>query len=108
MSRDDTLERIQLQILWNRLLAVVEEQAQTLVRTAFSTTVREAAMIAAEEERERAEASGSAPAAARDLQATDRPGTSRENPWDVEAEDEAEDARMLAEIGLGPDGYVVE
>ena len=32
MNREDTLERIQLQILWDRLLAVVEEQAQTLVR----------------------------------------------------------------------------
>ena len=47
MNRDDTLERIQLQILWDRLLAVVEEQAQTLVRTAFSTTVREAGDISA-------------------------------------------------------------
>ena len=47
MKRDDTLERIQLQILWDRLLAVVEEQAQTLVRTAFSTTVREAGDISA-------------------------------------------------------------
>jgi len=35
------------QILWNRLLAVVEEQAQTLVRTAFSTTVREAGDLSA-------------------------------------------------------------
>ena len=36
------LNRIQLQILWDRLLAIVEEQAQILMRTAFSTTVREA------------------------------------------------------------------
>jgi N-methylhydantoinase B len=36
------LDRIQMQILWDRLLAIVEEQAQTLIRTAFSTTVREA------------------------------------------------------------------
>jgi N-methylhydantoinase B len=36
------LSKIHLQILWDRLLAVVEEQAQTLIRTAFSTTVREA------------------------------------------------------------------
>ncbi len=34
--------RIEQQMLWDRLLAVVEEQAQTLIRTAFSTTVREA------------------------------------------------------------------
>ncbi|MEJ2385510.1 MAG: hydantoinase B/oxoprolinase family protein, partial [Xanthomonadales bacterium] len=47
MKRDDVRERIQLQILWDRLLAVVEEQAQTLVRTAFSTTVREAGDISA-------------------------------------------------------------
>ncbi|MEJ2385724.1 MAG: hydantoinase B/oxoprolinase family protein [Xanthomonadales bacterium] len=47
MNRGDTLERIHLQILWDRLLAVVEEQAQTLVRTAFSTTVREAGDISA-------------------------------------------------------------
>jgi N-methylhydantoinase B len=36
------LNAIQLQIIWDRLLAVVEEQAQILIRTAFSTTVREA------------------------------------------------------------------
>jgi N-methylhydantoinase B/oxoprolinase/acetone carboxylase alpha subunit len=33
---------IRLHVMWNRLLAVVEEQAQTLVRTAFSTSTREA------------------------------------------------------------------
>lgn len=36
------INKIHLQILWSRLLAIVEEQAQTLIRTAFSTTVREA------------------------------------------------------------------
>jgi N-methylhydantoinase B len=41
------LGRIHTQILWDRLLAVVEEQAQTLVRTAFSTTVREAGDLSA-------------------------------------------------------------
>ena len=45
MSRP--LDRIHTQIIWDRLLAVVEEQAQTLVRTAFSTTVREAGDISA-------------------------------------------------------------
>ena len=35
----DTIAR---QIAWNRLIAVVEEQAQTLIRIAFSPTVREA------------------------------------------------------------------
>ncbi|MES2713338.1 MAG: hydantoinase B/oxoprolinase family protein [Pseudomonadota bacterium] len=38
---------IQIQVLWNRLLSVVEEQAQTLVRTAFSTSAREAGDISA-------------------------------------------------------------
>lgn len=42
MNKRGELNPIQLQIIWNRLLAVVEEQAQTLIRTAFSTTVREA------------------------------------------------------------------
>jgi N-methylhydantoinase B len=38
---------IELQIMWNRLLAVVEEQAQTLLRTAFSSIVREAGDLSA-------------------------------------------------------------
>jgi N-methylhydantoinase B len=33
--------------MWNRLLSVVEEQAQTLVRTAFSTSAREAGDVSA-------------------------------------------------------------
>lgn len=41
------LGQIQSQIIWNRLLAVVEEQAQILIRTAFSTTVREAGDLSA-------------------------------------------------------------
>jgi len=41
------LLQIQTQIMWSRLLAVVEEQAQTLVRTAFSTSVREAGDLSA-------------------------------------------------------------
>ncbi len=41
------LEKIQRQVMWNRLLAVVEEQAQTMIRTAFSTTVREAGDLSA-------------------------------------------------------------
>ena len=36
-----------MQIMWNRLISVVEEQAQTLIRTAFSTSVREAGDLAA-------------------------------------------------------------
>lgn len=47
MTTTGQLDRIQIQLLWNRLLAVVEEQAQTLMRTAFSTTVREAGDLSA-------------------------------------------------------------
>ena len=43
----DPLSQIQRQIMWNRLIAVVEEQAQTMIRTAFSTTVREAGDLSA-------------------------------------------------------------
>ena len=35
------------QVMWNRLISVVEEQALTLVRTAFSTSVREAGDLSA-------------------------------------------------------------
>ena len=31
---------IQRQVIWNRLISIVEEQAQALIRTAFSTTVQ--------------------------------------------------------------------
>jgi N-methylhydantoinase B len=41
------LSQLHMQIMWSRLIAVVEEQAQTLVRTAFSTTVREAGDLSA-------------------------------------------------------------
>jgi len=41
------LAQIHRQIMWNRLIAVVEEQAQTMIRTAFSTTVREAGDLSA-------------------------------------------------------------
>ncbi len=41
------LDDIRRQVMWNRLLAVVEEQAQTMIRTAFSTTVREAGDLSA-------------------------------------------------------------
>src|SRR5712691_11335765 len=48
LSRPNTaLSQIHMQIMWSRLIAVVEEQAQTLVRTAFSTTVREAGDLSA-------------------------------------------------------------
>ncbi|MFK7881784.1 hydantoinase B/oxoprolinase family protein [Roseobacter sp.] len=35
------------QVMWNRLISIVEEQAQALVRTAFSTSVREAGDLSA-------------------------------------------------------------
>ena len=38
---------IQLQVMWNRLISIVEEQALTLIRTAFSTSVREAGDLSA-------------------------------------------------------------
>src|SRR5256885_7002305 len=38
---------IDLQIMWNRLIAVVEEQAQVLLRTAFSPIVRECGDLSA-------------------------------------------------------------
>jgi N-methylhydantoinase B len=41
------LAQIQNQIMWNRLIAVVEQQAQTMIRTAFSTSVREAGDLSA-------------------------------------------------------------
>ena len=41
------LAQLHTQIMWSRLIAVVEEQAQTLVRTAFSTSVREAGDLSA-------------------------------------------------------------
>lgn len=38
---------LELQIQWNRLLAIVEEQAQALLRTSFSTIVRECGDLSA-------------------------------------------------------------
>ena len=45
--KQDALAAIRRQIQWDRLVAVVEEQAQTMIRTAFSTTVREAGDLSA-------------------------------------------------------------
>jgi N-methylhydantoinase B len=48
VARPNTaLAQIHTQIMWNRLIAVVEEQAQTMLRTAFSTSVREAGDLSA-------------------------------------------------------------
>ncbi|MFB9980833.1 hydantoinase B/oxoprolinase family protein [Mesorhizobium kowhaii] len=38
---------IRMQVMWNRLISVVEEQALTLLRTAFSTSVRESGDLSA-------------------------------------------------------------
>ena len=38
---------VKFQVMWNRLISVVEEQASALVRTAFSTSVREAGDLSA-------------------------------------------------------------
>ena len=40
------LTPIQLEVLWNRLLSVANEQQTTLIRTAFSTIVRESLDLA--------------------------------------------------------------
>ena len=47
MSQSNSVGLIDLQIMWNRLIAVVEEQAQTLLRTAFSPIVRECGDLSA-------------------------------------------------------------
>lgn len=43
----DSTNEIRMQVMWNRLISVVEEQAMTLLRTAFSTSVREAGDLSA-------------------------------------------------------------
>lgn len=44
---NDALADIRFQVMWNRLIAVVEEQAATLLRTAFSPIVRECGDLSA-------------------------------------------------------------
>jgi len=41
------VSKVAYQVMWNRLISIVEEQAQALVRTAFSTSVREAGDLSA-------------------------------------------------------------
>jgi N-methylhydantoinase B len=41
------MSNVAYQVMWNRLISVVEEQAQARVRTAFSTSVREAGDLSA-------------------------------------------------------------
>ena len=44
---NQALAAIRTQVMWNRLIAVVEEQAQSLLRTAFGTITREAGDLSA-------------------------------------------------------------
>ena len=46
-THHDAAQELHNQVMWNRLISVVEEQALTLVRTAFSTSVREAGDLSA-------------------------------------------------------------
>ncbi|MGR3908332.1 hydantoinase B/oxoprolinase family protein [Burkholderia sp. SR8] len=43
----NNIDTIRMQVMWNRLISVVEEQAMALIRTAFSTSVREAGDLSA-------------------------------------------------------------
>ncbi|MEM9708663.1 MAG: hydantoinase B/oxoprolinase family protein [Pseudomonadota bacterium] len=43
----ETPSNVAYQVMWNRLISIVEEQAQALIRTAFSTSVREAGDLSA-------------------------------------------------------------
>ena len=47
MTRLNAFTPIGLQLMWDRLIAVVEEQAQSLIRTGFSTSTREAGDLSA-------------------------------------------------------------
>src|ERR1051326_7724761 len=47
LAPNAALAQIHTHIMWSRLIAVVEEQAQTMLRTAFSTSVREAGYLSA-------------------------------------------------------------
>src|ERR671936_418969 len=44
---NEALRRIHMQVMWNRLIAVVEEQAQALLHTAFGAITREAGDLSA-------------------------------------------------------------
>ena len=41
------LDPILLEVLWNRLISVVEEQARALMRTSFTSVVRESGDLSA-------------------------------------------------------------
>src|SRR5580698_2308618 len=44
---NDYFKKIRYQVMWDRLIALVEEQARTLMRVAFSPVVREAGDLSA-------------------------------------------------------------
>ena len=44
--RETRIDPVTLEVIWNRLLAVVTEQQDALMRTAFSTVVRESQDLA--------------------------------------------------------------
>ena len=44
---DKQRERIRTDLIWGRLIAILEDQAQVLIRTAFSTTTRESGDLSA-------------------------------------------------------------
>lgn len=49
MTADGTAQRSRIltDLIWHRLIAILEDQAQTLIRTAFSTTTRESGDLSA-------------------------------------------------------------
>lgn len=47
MTADPQRDRIRTDLIWQRLIAILEDQAQTLIRTAFSTTTRESGDLSA-------------------------------------------------------------
>ena len=47
MTNSNKQNTVAMQVMWNRMISVVEEQAQALIRTAFSTSVREAGDLSA-------------------------------------------------------------
>lgn len=47
MPKQQKTSAVELQVMWNRLIAVVDEQAQALMHTAFSPIVRESGDISA-------------------------------------------------------------
>ena len=46
-SKKQSMDHIKMQIMWTRLMGVVEGQAKSLIRTAFSATVSEAGDLSA-------------------------------------------------------------